>query len=126
MTLLGWLQIGLLFGAVLLVVKPLGIYMAHVFEGQRNFLSPVLGPVERLFYATSGIDPKKEQNWLGYTLAMLAFSVAGGDRIADVTGAGSRPDLGCQGFFRSWGAGLDDRGVVVPCQVEISTSIESP
>jgi K+-transporting ATPase ATPase A chain len=41
MTLLGWLQIGLLFGAVLLVVKPLGIYMAQVFEGQRSFLSPI-------------------------------------------------------------------------------------
>ncbi len=76
MTLLGWLQIGLMFAAVLLVVKPLGIYMAQVFEGQRTLLSPVLGPVERMFYAASGIDDKKEQTWLGYTLAMLAFSIA--------------------------------------------------
>ena len=76
MTLLGWLQIGLMFAAVLLVVKPLGIYMAQVFEGQRTLLSPVLGPVERMFYAASGIDDRKEQTWLGYTLAMLAFSIA--------------------------------------------------
>ncbi|MGN6159214.1 MAG: potassium-transporting ATPase subunit KdpA [Devosia sp.] len=77
MTFAGWLQIGLMVVFVALAVKPLGLYMAGVFEGKRSFLSPVLGPVERLFYAVSGIDRDKEQSWLGYTLAMLAFSVAG-------------------------------------------------
>ncbi len=77
MTLMGWLQIGLMVAAVLLVVKPLGIYMARVFSGERVFLTPVLGPVERLFYGISGVDRDREQGWLGYTLAMLAFSVAG-------------------------------------------------
>jgi K+-transporting ATPase ATPase A chain len=77
MTLIGWLQIGLLFLAVLVCVKPLGLYMAHVFSGERTFLSPVLGPVERGFYWLSGVDDKKEQNWLAYTIAMLVFSVAG-------------------------------------------------
>ena len=77
MTLLGWLQIGLMVAAVALVVKPLGIYMARVFSGERTFMTPVLGPVERLFYSISGVERYKEQGWLGYTLAMLAFSIAG-------------------------------------------------
>ena len=46
MTLSGWLQIGLFFLAVLAIIKPLGLYMAHVFSGRRTWLSPVLGPVE--------------------------------------------------------------------------------
>lgn len=77
MTLVGWLQISLLFLAVLLVIKPLGLYMARVFSGERTFLSPVLGRVERDLYRVSGVNPEKEQSWLGYTLAMLAFSLAG-------------------------------------------------
>jgi potassium-transporting ATPase potassium-binding subunit len=77
MTSIGWLQISLLFLAVLLVIKPLGLYMARVFSGERTFLSPVLGRVEHDLYRVSGINPEKEQSWLGYTLAMLAFSLAG-------------------------------------------------
>ncbi|WP_105372884.1 potassium-transporting ATPase subunit KdpA [Neorhizobium huautlense] len=77
MTLVGWLQISLLFLAVIIVIKPLGLYMARVFSGERTFLSPVLGRVERDLYRVSGINPEKEQSWLGYTLAMLAFSLAG-------------------------------------------------
>jgi K+-transporting ATPase ATPase A chain len=77
MTLLGWLQISLLFLAVLLIIKPLGLYMARVFSGERTFLSPVLGRLERDLYRLSGITPEKEQSWLAYTLAMLAFSLAG-------------------------------------------------
>lgn len=77
MTLVGWLQISLLFLAVLLVIKPLGLYMARVFSGERTFLPPVLSRVERDLYRVSGISPEKEQSWLGYTLAMLTFSLAG-------------------------------------------------
>jgi len=77
MTLVGWLQIGLMFVAVLLIIKPLGLYMARVFQGQRTFLSPVLAPVESVFYASSGVDPKREQGWLAYTTAMLMFSIGG-------------------------------------------------
>ena len=76
MTFAGWLQIALMVAAVALIVKPLGLYMAQVFEGRRNVLTPVFGPVERLFYGISGVDSDKEQSWLGYTLAMLAFSIA--------------------------------------------------
>jgi K+-transporting ATPase ATPase A chain len=77
MTLIGWLQIGLLFAVVAVLVKPLGLFMARVFSGERTFLSPVIGPVERGFYAAAGVDQKTEQGWLAYTLSMLAFSMAG-------------------------------------------------
>jgi K+-transporting ATPase ATPase A chain len=71
------LQIVLFAGAVTLTVKPLGAYMAAVFEGRRTFLSPVFAPVEHLFYRAAGLNPSTEQHWTGYALATLAFSVAG-------------------------------------------------
>ncbi|MEP9386118.1 potassium-transporting ATPase subunit KdpA [Mesorhizobium sp. KR9-304] len=77
MTLIGWLQIGLLFVVVAALVKPLGLFMARVFSGERTFLSPVLAPVERGFYAAAGVDAKTEQGWLAYALSVLAFSMAG-------------------------------------------------
>ncbi|GLK86285.1 potassium-transporting ATPase subunit KdpA [Ancylobacter defluvii] len=77
MTLVGWAQIAALFLAVLVTVKPLGLYMARVFSGERTMLSPVLAPVEKGFYRLAGIDESREQGWLAYTLAMLAFSVVG-------------------------------------------------
>jgi K+-transporting ATPase ATPase A chain len=71
------LQIVLFAAAVTLTVKPLGAYMAAVFEGRRTVLSPVFAPVERLLYRAAGLNPSTEQHWTGYALAMLAFSVAG-------------------------------------------------
>ena len=73
----GIFQILLFFGLVLLLVKPLGLYMARVFNGERTFLDRVLGPVERLIYRIGGIDPKQEQHWTTYTVAMLLFSAVG-------------------------------------------------
>ncbi|NKN34870.1 potassium-transporting ATPase subunit KdpA [Agrobacterium sp. a22-2] len=77
MTIVGWLQISLLFLAVLVAIKPLGLYMARVFSGERTFLSPVLGRVEGDLYRIAGIRPDKEQGWFAYTVSMLAFSLAG-------------------------------------------------
>jgi len=77
MALVGWLQISLLFLIVLALIKPLGLYMAAVFSGERTFLTPVLAPVERGFYAAGGIDPNREQGWLAYAISMLAFSATG-------------------------------------------------
>ena len=77
MTLNGWLQIALMFALVIATARPLGIYMAAVFEGRATVLDRALGPVERRFYALSGIDPKREQDWLAYTIALLAFNAAG-------------------------------------------------
>ncbi len=77
MTLLGWTQILLLVILVLATAKPLGAFMANVFEGKRNFLSPVVGPVERGLYRLAGVDPSREQGWRAYTAAMLIFNAAG-------------------------------------------------
>ncbi|MCO5153202.1 MULTISPECIES: potassium-transporting ATPase subunit KdpA [unclassified Shinella] len=77
MTTIGWLQIALFFLAVLVTIKPLGLYMARVFAGERTVLSPVLGRLETDLYRVSGINPGKEQGWLAYTASMLAFSIAG-------------------------------------------------
>lgn len=77
MSLIGWLQIGVVLIAVLLLAKPLGLYMAKVFSGERTFLSPILSPVESGFYALAGVRRDKEQGWLGYTLGVLLFSIAG-------------------------------------------------
>jgi K+-transporting ATPase ATPase A chain len=77
MSALGWLQIVLLYALVLVAVKPLGGFMATVFEGGRTSLSQVLAPVERGFYRLAGIDEGREQGWRAYALAMLAFNAAG-------------------------------------------------
>jgi K+-transporting ATPase ATPase A chain len=77
MTANGILQIALFCAIVIALTRPLGGYMTRVFKGERVLLSPVLGPVERLFYRLSGVDAEAEQGWLRYGVAMLLFSLAG-------------------------------------------------
>ncbi|HLI96931.1 MAG TPA: potassium-transporting ATPase subunit KdpA, partial [Candidatus Baltobacteraceae bacterium] len=77
MTLTGWLEFAVFFLLVLLITKPLGSYMARVFEGERTWLSPIFVPVERIIYRLGGVNPDQEMTWYVYALAMLAFSVAG-------------------------------------------------
>jgi K+-transporting ATPase ATPase A chain len=77
MTLVGWAQIALVLALVLGCGVPLSKFIAGVYAGERNFLSPVLGPVERGFYRLAGVDLAREQDWFVYTIAMLVFSVAG-------------------------------------------------
>ncbi len=77
MTLVGWAQIALILLAVLAAALPLSAYIARVLAGERTMLSPVLAPVERVFYRLSGVDPAREQSWFVYTMAMLAFSIVG-------------------------------------------------
>jgi K+-transporting ATPase ATPase A chain len=77
MTLNGWLQIILFCAVVVALVKPLGWYMARVFNGERTFLSPVLRPIEVGLYRLGGVDPTREQHWLTYTVAMLFFNAGG-------------------------------------------------
>jgi K+-transporting ATPase ATPase A chain len=77
MTALGWLQIAVLLVAVGLLTKPLGIYMARVYQGQPIWIDRALGPLERLLYRISGIDPKKDMGWKKYAISLLAFSLAG-------------------------------------------------
>ncbi len=75
MTILGWLQAALVFGLVCACVKPLGIYMARLFEGERVFLSPLLAPVERGLYRLCRIDPARETSWKGCAFSVLALSL---------------------------------------------------
>ncbi len=77
MTVIGWIQILLYCAIVVALVKPLGWYMTRVFNGESTFLSPVLHPVERGLYWIGGVDEKREQHWLTYTVAMLLFHVGG-------------------------------------------------
>lgn len=77
MTLIGWVQIALFCAVILVLTKPLGGYMTRVFNGERTLLSPVLRPVEAGIYRLSGVDDKREQHWLTYTVGMVLFHVAG-------------------------------------------------
>ncbi|AVT81912.1 potassium-transporting ATPase subunit KdpA [Rhodopseudomonas palustris] len=77
MTFIGWCQIALFGAVVVALVKPLGWYMTRVFAGEWTPLTPVLRPVETVLYRAAGIDPKQEQHWLTFTLAMLLFHIGG-------------------------------------------------
>src|SRR6266568_3792667 len=71
------LQVAIFLLIVLLLTKPVGLYLYKVFNGQRTWLSPVFVPVERFFYRLSGIDQEEEQKWTGYMISVLIFSVVG-------------------------------------------------
>src|SRR5215469_12477269 len=76
MNISGWLQLALFVGVLLLITKPLGLYLCQVLDvNGRTFLDPVVRPFEKLTYRILGIDPEKEQGWIHYTIAMLIFSL---------------------------------------------------
>ena len=77
MTVIGWIQILLYCAIIAALVVPLGAYMTRVFNGERTFLSPVLRPVEAGLYWLGGVDERREQHWLTYTVSMLFFHVGG-------------------------------------------------
>src|SRR6202171_5618300 len=77
MTSIGVLQIVIFFGLILACAKPLGAYMARVFEGQRTFMHPVLRWLEVLTYRAIGVKEDVEQRWTQYTAALLSFSLFG-------------------------------------------------
>ena len=90
MTVNGWIQILLYMAIIFAVTKPLGSYMYRVFEGDRQPLPRLFGAIERLLYKLCGVDPKQQQDWKQYTLAMLVFSAItllvtyGIERLQDV------------------------------------------
>ena len=75
MTASGIFQILLFFAVILLLTKPMGIYLTRVYNGEKTFLDFIFRPIERLFYAITRVDPTKEMNWKQYSLAMLLFSL---------------------------------------------------
>ena len=75
MTTNGVLQIAVYFAIILALTKPLGIFMARLFDGERTFLHPVLRPLEVWTYKLVGIDERTEQRWTQYAASLLAFSI---------------------------------------------------
>jgi K+-transporting ATPase ATPase A chain len=75
MTTNGWLQILVFLLVILALTKPLGVFMARVFNREKTFLDPVLRPIERLIYALTGVDENTEMKWTEYAVAMLLFSL---------------------------------------------------
>ena len=73
----GWLQLLLYFAVLFACVKPLGSFIAKVYESERHFLSKLLSPLEKAFCCISGIQPEKEMRWQDYANAALMFSFGG-------------------------------------------------
>ena len=74
MSLNGYLQIGIYFAVLLLLVKPLGLYMARVYQGEYTILDRLIHPLERLCYRLVGVNPQDEMDWKTYAIALLVFS----------------------------------------------------
>jgi potassium-transporting ATPase potassium-binding subunit len=70
----GWFQIGFFLLVIFLITKPLGVFLARVFSGEKTFLDWILRPIEKLIYRLTGIDEKHEMRWTEYAVAMLLFS----------------------------------------------------
>ncbi len=78
MDIFGWIKLLVFVGILLVLTKPMGRYLFKVLETEeRTLLSPVMGPLEKLFYRLLGVKPEREQNWKEYTLSLLAFSLVG-------------------------------------------------
>lgn len=77
MTFFDWLQIGIFVVILLLLVKPLGGYMARVLQGEHTFMTTVIGPIERFIYRMLGIRSDEEMDWKQYAIALLIFTALG-------------------------------------------------
>jgi len=77
MTFQGWLLIALFSACIIAITKPMGMWLFALYEGRRTPLHTMLGPVERGFYALSGIDPDEDMSWKRYGIHVLIFSLAG-------------------------------------------------
>ncbi len=105
MTLRGWAEIAIVAIVIGLLIKPIGTYIYHVFEGEHTFLDFVLGPVERFLFRFLSIDKDKEYKWTGYILRLLAvdfsiiffayiiFRIQGHLPLNPAQAPGMRPDL---------------------------------
>jgi len=74
MTANGWFQIGFYLLVILLITKPMGVFITRVFSREKTFLDPLLRPIEKLVYRLTGVDEKREMRWTEYAVAMLLFS----------------------------------------------------
>lgn len=77
MSIMSWLQFPLYIVVLLILIKPLGLYMARVYQGERSFLSPVILPVEKFIFKLAGVKPDDEMTWKTYALSVLLFNLVG-------------------------------------------------
>jgi K+-transporting ATPase ATPase A chain len=70
----GWFQIGLFLLVIFALTKPIGAYIARVFNGEKTFLDGLMRPLERTLYRLIGVDERHEMRWTEYAIAMLLFS----------------------------------------------------
>ena len=74
----GWIQLAVFIGLLVALTKPMGVYLVKVLDIEgKTFLTPIVGPLERLYYGLLRVEPRKEQDWKQYTVSMLAFSLVG-------------------------------------------------
>jgi K+-transporting ATPase ATPase A chain len=78
MTFVGWGMILLFIALIIVLARPAGSWMYKLYDGTNMPLSRTAGTVERGFYKLAGIDPSKDQNWVGYACALMLFNIAGG------------------------------------------------
>ncbi|HEY3876582.1 MAG TPA: potassium-transporting ATPase subunit KdpA, partial [Candidatus Kapabacteria bacterium] len=78
MTTNGILQLAAYIVVLVLITKPMGVFLTRVFNNERMFLTHIFGPVERLIYRICRIDPSAEMKWTGYSAALLIFSAVSG------------------------------------------------
>lgn len=77
MSIMSWLQFPLYIVVLLISIKPLGLYMARVYQGERSFLSPIILPVEKFIFKLAGVKPDDEMTWKTYALSVLLFNLVG-------------------------------------------------
>ncbi|HNC08502.1 MAG TPA: potassium-transporting ATPase subunit KdpA, partial [Anaerolineales bacterium] len=77
MNIYSWIQLAFYLVALIALAKPLGSFMAKIYEGKPTFLTRVLAPVERLIYRLSGVKPEEEMNWKTYAIAVMLFNAFG-------------------------------------------------
>ena len=94
----GWLQLALYIAVLLFLSKPLGAYMAAVYEGRAIFAQRIGGPIERFVYRAAGIDPAQDMCWSRYAMAMLAFNLVGALVVYGMQRLQTRLPLNPQGF----------------------------
>src|SRR6185295_14435910 len=77
MTANGYLQLAFYVVALIALARPLGAYMARVYEGRPALLNRVGAPIERVLYKVCGVDSQREMRWTEYAVAVMAFNVLG-------------------------------------------------
>ena len=77
MNIFSWLQLIFYMVVLIALAKPLGLFMARVYQGERTFLDPLMRPVEKLIYRLCGVHPDEEMNWKVYAIAMMLFNGLG-------------------------------------------------